>query len=68
MIMKNTLHEILNEFGSQHALASQLGVSQQTVSRWIKLGVVPPRKVLDLEKLTGIPRHQLNPIIYPPEN
>ena len=51
--------------GTQQALADRMGVRQPTIYRWLKAGIVPPRKVLLFEKVTGIPRHKLNPDIYP---
>ena len=40
------------------AVARGLGINKSTVSRW---RVVPPERVLDVERVTGIPRHELRP-------
>ena len=40
------------------AVARGLGINKSTVSRW---RTVPPERVLDVERVTGIPRHVLRP-------
>jgi DNA-binding transcriptional regulator YdaS (Cro superfamily) len=37
-------------------------ISPQAISQWKK---VPAERVLDVERVTGIPRHELRPDIYP---
>jgi len=61
----NPVKEAILIFGSQTALAKECGVAQPTIFKWLKKGIIPPRKVLMLEKITGIPRYKLNPDIYP---
>jgi hypothetical protein len=46
-------------------LAKALGVKKAAVWKWEHFGV-PPKHVLALERLTGIPRHVLRPDFYPP--
>ena len=60
------LREILARHGNITRLARAVGVTRQAVSSWLEVGNVPPRHVLKVEQMTGIPRHQLNPEIYPP--
>lgn len=43
-----------------------LGVDKATVSRWAQKRI-PAERVLDIERLTGIPRHDLRPDLYPAE-
>lgn len=53
---------------TQLEFAQQLGFqSQGSVSQWFRRGQVSYDKVLDVEKLTGISRHELRPDLYPPE-
>jgi len=51
---------------TQQALADALEVTQGAVSQWMNKRV-PAERVLEFEKLTGIPRHELRPDIYPIE-
>jgi DNA-binding transcriptional regulator YdaS (Cro superfamily) len=51
--------------GSKQALADACGVWPNTVAYWVERGV-PAARCLELEKLTRIPREQLNPTLYPP--
>lgn len=53
--------------GGQSALAAKLNKSQSHVSMWLKRGRVPPHMALKIEIVTGVPRHELRPDIYPPE-
>lgn len=45
-------------------LASELGITPGAISQWDK---VPSGRVLEVERITGIPRHVIRPDIYPPE-
>jgi len=49
--------------GNLTALAEQLGISAQALSQWDR---VPHKRVLDVERITGVPRHELRPDLYPP--
>lgn len=42
-------------------------ISDDTVAAWKYRGVIPVRRVLDVERATGIPRYKIRPDIYPPE-
>lgn len=48
--------------GAQAAIARECGISKQTMVQW---KVVPPTRVLAVEKVTGVPRHLLRGDIYP---
>lgn len=50
--------------GSKSALARQLGVKVQSIQQWKR---IPAERVLDVERITGIPRGELRPDIYPVE-
>jgi len=45
-------------------LARMASVDKASVSRWMK-GRVPAERVLEVERLTSIPRHLLRPDLYP---
>lgn len=48
--------------GGAAKLARLLGITSQAVSQWQR---VPAERVLDVESLTGVPRYDLRPDIYP---
>lgn len=48
---------------NRRQLALKLGVSAQAISQWRQ---VPVSRVLDVERITGVPREELRPDIYPP--
>lgn len=43
-------------------LARKLGISRQAVHQWTQC---PPKHVLTLEAMSGVPRHHIRPDIYP---
>ena len=49
--------------GSVQALADRLGKFRQAVSRWRR---VPAERVVDVERVSGVPREQLRPDLYRP--
>lgn len=51
--------------GSQAALGKLIGVTQQTISNWLK-SKIAAEYVLAIERETGVPRYRLRPDIYPP--
>jgi DNA-binding transcriptional regulator YdaS (Cro superfamily) len=61
---KKVLERAIQAAGGLAAIAEPLGVTPQAVSQWNE---VPSRRVLDVERLSGIPRTELRPDLYPPE-
>lgn len=55
----------INAAGSQTALANRLGISQASVAEWKARNRIPAARVLAVEALTGVSRHQLRPDLYP---
>lgn len=47
--------------GGTIALGKALGITRQAVEQW---HTVPPERVLDVERLSGISRYDLRPDIY----
>ena len=47
--------------GNMSNLARGLYATPQSISAW---GPIPPRRVLEVEELTGVPRHRLRPDLY----
>jgi DNA-binding transcriptional regulator YdaS (Cro superfamily) len=62
----DSLSRAIAAAGSQQTLARALGITQQALSQW-KQRRVPAERVLDIERITGVPRHDLRPDIYPAE-
>lgn len=59
------LHEAIRAAGGVSQLAGKIGISQPSVSNWIK---VPAERVISVEKATGVPRTKLRPDLYDEEN
>lgn len=51
--------------GSQSALARLLKVAPQSVHGWVARGYPPAERVLQIEEVTGVSRHELRPDLYP---
>lgn len=49
--------------GNMSRLAAALSLTRSAVAQWRR---VPVERVLEVERITGIPRHELRPDIYPP--
>lgn len=58
------LQRAITKAGGLAGLAEPLGISIQAVSQWDE---VPPLRVIAVEKLTGVPRYELRPDLYPSE-
>lgn len=44
-------------------VAEAMGVDKSSVTRWTQ-NRVPAERVLEMERITGIPRHELRPDIF----
>ncbi len=58
---------IIEAYGGAAALARRLGISRNAISDWRSKQRVPVERVLEIERLTGISRHEIRPDIYPSE-
>jgi len=63
--MEQALKQAIRQAGGLRALARLLGINHQAIRYW-QHGV-PPLRVLEIERLTGVSRHRLRPDLYPPE-
>lgn len=61
------MDRIIKAAGGQSELARRLDIRQQSVYYWIQRGRVPAERVLEVERVTGVPRHQIRPDLYPVE-
>ncbi|WP_024873117.1 transcriptional regulator [Tolumonas lignilytica] len=65
---KTPLEKAINSAGSQVLLAEMLGVTPQAVQQWKKSNKVPAERVISVERITGVSRHDIRPDIYPRES
>lgn len=63
-MQNEALQKAIEKAGSQRALAQRLGITDSAISQWAR---VPTPRVLDVERITGVSRHELRPDIYPVE-
>lgn len=63
----NALDRAIERAGGRQALADKIGVKYQAVQKWQTLNRLPAERVLTIESLTGVSRHELRPDIYPRE-
>ena len=56
--------DVIEAAGGATKLADGLGIRPPSIYSWTQ---VPPTRVLEVERITGIPRHRLRPDLYPLE-
>lgn len=61
---KRALEKAIKAVGNGTNLARMLKITRSAITQWDQ---VPVLKVLDVERLSGVPRHELRPDIYPPD-
>lgn len=61
-INANPVAVAIEAAGSRKELAEKLNVSRQAVERWLAAGVIPPKRVPEVSRITGMPKRVLNPI------
>jgi len=61
---KRALDKAIKAAGNGTNLARLLGVTRSAITQWSQ---VPVLKVLDVERITGVPREELRSDIYPPK-
>jgi DNA-binding transcriptional regulator YdaS (Cro superfamily) len=59
---KTPLEGAIEKAGGTAEMAKMLGISSQAISQWVR---VPVNRVLAVEALTQVPRHELRPDVYP---
>ena len=62
----NPIERAIDQGGGLKPLAANLGVAWQAVQKWRRVNRIPAERVLALETLTGVPRYELRPDLYPP--
>ena len=61
---KAALQRAITAVGGVGALAAPLGIKPQAVSQWDE---VPPLRVLAVARISGVPKEELRPDLYPAE-
>jgi DNA-binding transcriptional regulator YdaS (Cro superfamily) len=51
--------------GGPSVLARHFGIKPQSVTDWLEADRIPPTRVLECERLSGVPRWRIRPDIYP---
>lgn len=64
MAESETIGKALEQGGGIVAVAKALGISDEAVRLWRVHGRVPAERVVDLERITGVPRESLRPDLY----
>jgi DNA-binding transcriptional regulator YdaS (Cro superfamily) len=59
------VHQAADRIGGLSELARRLGVKHPTFYKWSR---VPAERVLQIEQITGVSRHDLRPDLYPKED
>lgn len=62
--MHPIMQRCADSVGGLAKLAALLGVRHQSFYSWKR---VPAERVLDIERITGVSRHELRPDLYPVE-
>lgn len=65
--MESPIEKAVRIAGSQSALARMVDVTPQAVQQWVVSRRVSHKKVIEVERFTGVPRQELRPDIYPLE-
>jgi DNA-binding transcriptional regulator YdaS (Cro superfamily) len=61
--MNKITAKAIDQAGGTIAVGKALGITRQAVEQW---KVVPPERVLSVERISGISRYELRPDIYGP--
>ena len=59
---KAAIKSAIKVAGSADRLAVVLGITRQAIYQWSR---APAERVLDIERATGVSRHDLRPDLYP---
>ena len=63
--LKQLAEQAIGAAGGGAALGRALKLKRQAVYQWKR---VPSHQVLEVERITGLPRHRLRPDLYPAPN
>lgn len=63
--MTDAVISAIEKAGGSASLARKLNINRASVHEWKKNRHVPAGRVLSIEKITGVSRHELRPDLYP---
>lgn len=63
----DSLERACKAVGGKKKMAEQLSVVPSAISMWLKRNRIPAEYVLQIERVSGVSRHELRPDIYPVE-
>ena len=62
--MNEAIQRALETNGMASELARHFGITRAAVTHW-RTSRIPAERVLEVERITGVSRHDLRPDIYP---
>lgn len=62
--LQEAINAMPDRSGKLASLAEKLGITSQALSQWHR---VPVSRVIEVERITGVPKEKLRPDIYPPQ-
>lgn len=63
----DAINKAIDQAGGLSALAKAMGCRPQVIVNWRSRGI-PAERVLQLERASGVKRHELRPDLYPVES
>lgn len=61
MTPQSPLEKAIAAAGNASELARRLGISVQSIQQWKR---IPAERIVEIERVTGIPREELRPELY----
>lgn len=61
-LIESGLAKARKKAGGNAGIGRGLGITSQAIGQWKR---VPAERVLDVERITGVSRHELRPDLYP---
>ena len=65
MSAPSNVADVIKQGGGCTQVAKKLNLPLQTVHSWTLRNKVPAERVIEIERATGVPRHNIRPDIYP---
>lgn len=62
----NALQRAIDKVGGPSAFAKRLAISRQALWKWGRVRRVPADRLVQIERVSGVPREELRPDLYRP--